>query len=82
MAWPHQNRLERIPFLVEFSKVGPGRAAKQGLGAAKQGLGAAKQGLGAIKHCISMKLIKNGEGEIVFGPHRRERIAFSTEFGK
>ena len=47
---------------------------------AKHGLGAAKQGLGAAKHRIvkqiAEKTLQNAMDKIVFGPHRRERIAF------
>ena len=52
---------------------------------AKHGLAAVKQGRGAANQCILWKkaltTLQNGMGGFVFGPHRRERIAFCGKFG-
>ena len=52
---------------------------------AKRGLGAVKQGRGAANQCIltkkAPKTLQKGRGGSVFGPHRRERIAFLAKFG-
>ena len=52
---------------------------------AKHGLAAIKQGLGAQNQCIlakkAQRTLQNGMGGNVFGPHRRERIAFLGKFG-
>ena len=53
---------------------------------ANHGLGAAKQGLGAAEHRTlkrkATKTLQKGMDGSVFGPHRRERIAFLAKFGE
>ena len=53
---------------------------------AKHGLAAVKQGLGVQNQCIlqkqkNQKILQNGMGGNVFGPHRRKHIAFLGKFG-
>ena len=52
---------------------------------AKHGLGAVKQGRSAATQCMLptkfLKTQQKGTGGSVFGPHRRERIAFWAKFG-
>ena len=55
-----------------------GKTAKRGLGAVKQGRGAGKQ---TVFNKNAAKKLDKGRGGSVFGPHRRERIAFLGEFG-
>ena len=68
MFGPH--RRERIAFLA--------KTTKRGLGAVKRGRGAAKQ---LILAKNAEKALEKGRGGSVFGPDRRERIAFFGKLG-